>query len=157
MRRIQFQRDEEGSSLAEFSLCAFLLVMVLLGMVEMGRMILVYTTIANAARAGARYAIVHGGDRTGTGATGASGSGSVTQVQTVVQDFASAGLVNLPVGDITVTYPQASSTGPCTSAGNLVGCTVQVAVSYPFTPLLGYFNSLLSVSLSSTSEGVITF
>jgi hypothetical protein len=34
---------------------------------------------------------------------------------------------------------------------------VQVKVTYPFTPLLGYFNSMLSVNLSSTSEGVITY
>lgn len=153
----QLLKREEGSSIFEFSLSAFMLVMVLLGVVEMGRMILVYTTITNAARAGARYAIVHGVDRTGTGTGGPSGSGSVTQVQTVVQNFASAGLISLPTSAITVTYPQASATGPCTSAGNAVGCTVQVAVSYPFTPLLGYYNSMLSVSLSNTSEGVITY
>ena len=157
MRWTRLRKNQEGSSIVEFSLCAVLLVMVLLGVVEMGRMILVYTTISNAARAGARYAIVHGGDRGGTGATGSSGSGNVTQVQTVVQNFASAGSVNLPVGDITVSYPQASSTGPCTTAGNLAGCTVKVAIAYPFTPLLGYYNSMLSMTLNSTSEGVITF
>jgi hypothetical protein len=32
-----------------------------------------------------------------------------------------------------------------------------VKVTYQFDPLLGYFNSMLSVPLSSTSEGVITF
>jgi Flp pilus assembly protein TadG len=153
----QSWKREEGSSIFEFALSAFMLVMVLLGVVEMGRMILVYTTIANATKAGARYAIVHGGDRTGSGVNGPSGDGSVTQVQTVVQNFASAGLMSLPTNDITVSYPQHNSTGPCTSAGNLAGCTVTVSVTYPFTPLLGYFNSMLSVSLSSTSEGVITF
>jgi Flp pilus assembly protein TadG len=157
MRWTRLRKNEQGGSLVEFSLCVFLLVMVLLGVVEMGRMILVYTTIANAARAGARYAIVHGGDRTGTGANGPSSAANVTQIQTVVQNFAGAGLIQLPVSAITVSYPQASASGPCTSAGNLAGCTVSVAISYPFTPLLGYYNSLLSVSLSSTSEGVITF
>jgi Flp pilus assembly protein TadG len=156
----KLQRHEEGSSLVEFALSAFMLVMVLLGVVEMGRMILVYTTIANAARTGARYAIVHGGERTASGVDGPSGAGSVTQVQTVVQNFASAGLISLPANAITVSYPQAGTTtvpGSCGVAGNAAGCTVTVAVSYAFNPLLGYYNSMLSMRLNSTSEGVITF
>lgn len=143
----------EGSSTVEFSLIAVMFVMLLLGVIEMGRMILVYTTIAHAAKAGARYAIVHGNFRTGAGASGPSGPGSDTQVKTVVQNFASAGLITLPADDITVNYP---TTGVA-YAPNGPGCLVQVTVSYPFTPLLGYFNSMLSVSLSSTSEGVITY
>ena len=43
---------------------AVLTVIMLLFVVEMGRMLLVYTTVANAARAGVRYAIVHGSTRT---------------------------------------------------------------------------------------------
>lgn len=148
---------EEGNAIAEFGACAVLLVMVLIGVVELGRMILVYTTIADATRAGARYAIVHGADRTGSGADGPSGQGSDAQVKTVVKNFASAGMITLPDTAINVTYPQASATGLCTSSGNLAGCQVQVSVTYQFLPLLGYYNSMLSVPLSSTSEGVIAF
>jgi Flp pilus assembly protein TadG len=146
-------RREEGNSMVEFSLVAVMFVMLLLGVVELGRMILVYTTIAQAAKAGARYAIVHGSFRTGTGVDGPSGPGNTTQVQTVVQNFASAGPLQTSSLTTTVTYPTIS--GLCGT--NQPGCPVQVTVSYPFTPLLGYFNSMLSVSLSSTSEGVITF
>jgi hypothetical protein len=42
---------------------ALMTVIMLLFVVEMGRMVLVYTTVANAARAGVRYAIVHGSSR----------------------------------------------------------------------------------------------
>lgn len=137
-----------GSSLIEFSLVAFMSVIVLLGVVEMGRMVLVYTTLANAARAGARYAIVHGGDRTGSGVNGPSGPGSTTQVQTVVQNFASAGLLNTSNLTITVSYP---------NGVNSAGSPVSVTVTYPYDPFIAYFNPILSTNLGSTSEGVITF
>ena len=71
-RRITGSR---GTSLIEFSLCAFLVIMVLMSIIEMGRLVLLYTTVSNAARAAARYAIVHGSSRTGSGNTGPSGPG----------------------------------------------------------------------------------
>lgn len=148
LRDSQRWKAEQGSTLVEFSLIAFMFIIMLLAVVEMGRMLLVYTTVANAARAGARYAIVHGGERTGSGSSGPSGPGSVAQVQAVVQDFASAGLVNTSRLTITVSYP---------TGLNTAGSPVSVTVSYPYDPLVSYFNSALSVTMGSTSEGVITF
>jgi Flp pilus assembly protein TadG len=148
---IGFRKMDRGSSLLEFALIAVMFVLVLLGVVEMGRMVLVYTTVANAARAGARYAIVHGGDRTGTGADGPSGPGSpctCTQVKTVVKNFASAGLLTTSNLNISVTYP---------NGVNTAGSPVSVTVTYPYDPLVAFFNPLLSNTLGSTSQGVITF
>ncbi len=141
-------RSEEGSNLVEFALVAFMFIIVLLSIVEIGRMALVYTTMANAARAGARYAIVHGGERTGTGVNGPSGPGSTTQVETVVKNFASSGLLDTSKLTVTVTYPNGLNT-----AGSLV----LVAVSYTYDPIVSYFSSILSTTLGSMSEGVITF
>jgi Flp pilus assembly protein TadG len=144
---IERWRGDRGSSLVEFSLIAFMFIIVLLGVVEMGRMVLVYTTIANAARAGARYAIVHGSDQT----VSSSGPGSpctCPQIQTVVKNFASAGLVNTSLLTITVNYP---------NGVNTPGNPVQVTVTYPYDPLVKYFSSLLNDTMGSTSEGVITF
>ena len=74
----------------------------LLSIVEISRMALVYTTVANAARAGARYAIVHGATRTGSGVDGPSGPAqNPPQVVTVVKNFASAGL--LSTGSLIIT------------------------------------------------------
>jgi Flp pilus assembly protein TadG len=117
-------------------MCVFLLIMLLIGVVEIGRMVLVYTTIANAARAGTRYAIVHGTDS------------SVTpdQVRAVVRNYLSAAPMTAGSADVNVTYGVSSMT---------IGSTVTVQVSYLFDPLTTYFP--LSVNLGSTSEGVITF
>jgi Flp pilus assembly protein TadG len=143
-------RKDEGSSLVEFSLIAFTFIILLLSVVEMGRMVLVYATVANSARAGARYAIVHGLERTGTGINGGpSGPGSYANVTTVVQNFASAGLLNTALLTVTVSYPD--------STLNAAGSRVIVQVSYPYDPLVAYFNSTLSITMGSTSEGVITY
>jgi Flp pilus assembly protein TadG len=132
----------------EFSLVGFILCMVVLAVLEMGRMILVYTTVANSARVGVRYATVHGSSRTaGSGLTNASGpSGNPAQVLTVVKDFASAGMLTTSQLVITVAYPGAS---------NAPGQLVNVTVSYPYNPLTTWLP--LKVNLGSTTQGVIVF
>jgi len=136
-----------GQTLVEFALVAFLAVILLLSVVEIGRIALVYTTVANAARAGARYAIVHGATRTGSGVDGPSGpAGNPPEVVTVVRNFASAGLLAAGNLIITVNYPGAS---------NAPGQRVSVTVIYPYDPLTTYFP--LQVRLGSMSQGVIAF
>ena len=136
-----------GQTLVEFSLVTFLMMVLLLSIVEISRMVLVYTTVANAARAGARYAIVHGATRTGSGVDGPSGpAGNPPEVITVVKNFASAGLLSTGLLVITVNY---------TGASNAPGQPVSVTVVYPYDPLTTYFP--LRVRLGSTSQGVIAF
>ena len=151
IRGIERWRADRGSTMVEFSLISLMFIIVLLGIIEMGRMVLVYTTVANAARAGARYAIVHGKDQSGTAETTSGPSGPTCPcagVNTVVQNFASAGLLTTSNLTITVTYP---------GGNNKPGSLVKVAVSYPYDPLVTYFNSLLNTTFGSTSEGVIAF
>lgn len=139
--------NARGQTLVEFSIVACLSVILLLSIVEISRMALVYTTIANAARAGARYSIVHGGTRTGSGVDGPSGPApNPPQVVTTIKNFASTGLLSTASLAITVNYPGAS---------NAPGQLVSVTVVYPYDPLTTYFP--LRVRLGSTSQGVIAF
>ncbi|MCU1248003.1 MAG: hypothetical protein JWQ49_1032 [Edaphobacter sp.] len=147
MRLIDRWREDRGSSLIEFALIAFMFVIVLTGVVEMGRMVLVYTTIANAARAGARYAIVHGADQT-VSPSGPGNPCTCPAVKTVVKNFASAGLVNTSALTITVSYP---------NGDNKAGSPVAVKVMYTYDPFVNYFSTLLNKSLGSTSQGIITY
>jgi Flp pilus assembly protein TadG len=144
MRAMDRWREDRGDSLVEFALIAFMFVIVLAGVVEMGRMVLVYNTIANAAREGTRYAIVHGADQT----VSPSGPGNVTNVQTVVKNFASAGLLDTTALTITVSYP---------NGNNTAGSPVAVKVLYTYDPFVNFFSSILNTTLGSTSEGVITY
>jgi Flp pilus assembly protein TadG len=141
-------RGSSGQGLLEFSLVAVMTVIMLLFIVEMGRMLLVYTTVANAARAGVRYAIVHGSSRaTGSAADDASGPGSnPAQVLTVVDDFAGTGLLTPSLLVIHVTYPGGS---------NAPGQSVNITVVYPYNPLTTYFSKALR--LGSASQGVIVY
>ncbi len=137
-----------GQGLIEFSLVGVLTVLMLLFIVETGRMVLVFTTVANAARAGVRYASVHGNTRA-TGATADSASGPASdpaQVLTVVKNFASTGLLTTSLLVIHVTYPGGS---------NAPGQLVNITVVYPYNPLTTYFSKTLR--LGSASQGVIVF
>ena len=130
----------------EFSLVAVMTVIMLLFVVEMGRALLVYTTVANAARAGVRYATVHG-STVGAAANDASGPGSnPAQVLTVVKNFASAGALTTSRLVINVTYPGGS---------NAPGQSVNITVVYPYDPLTTYFSKTLR--LGSASQGIIIY
>ena len=137
-----------GQTLVEFSVVAVLTAIMLLFVVEMGRMLLVYTTVANAARAGVRYAIVHGSTRSaGSTVDSASGPGNdPTPVVTVVKNFASGGLLTTSRLVVHVTYPGGS---------NAPGQYVTVSVVYPYDPLTTYFSKTLR--LGSATQGIIVF
>ena len=137
-----------GQGLVEFSVVAFLTVIMLLFVVEMGRMVLIATTVANAARAGVRYAIVHGSTRA-AGATLNNASGPASnpaQVLTVISNFASAGPLTTSLLVVNVTYPGGS---------NAPGQSVNITVVYPYDPLTTYFSKTLR--LGSAAQGVIVY
>ena len=113
--------------------------MLLFGAFEMCRMVLVYTTIANAARAGARYAIVHGSDQLAT----------ASQIQAIVRHYLQAA----PMAASNATF---SGTPSYPDSCTYPGCRVTVTVNYAYDPFVGYF-PIGNVNLSSTSQGVITY
>jgi Flp pilus assembly protein TadG len=148
LRILERGRSERGSTAVEFALVAVMFIILLVSIVEIARLMLVFNSVANAAKVGARYAIVHGADRTASGVDGPSGPGSTTQVQTVVQNFAKAGLLTTSNLTITVTYP---------NGNNKAGSRVRVTVTYTYDALIPYFSTLFSRTIGSTSQGVITF
>jgi Flp pilus assembly protein TadG len=134
---------QRGSTLIEFTLVCLLVMVIIFAGIEFDRMVLVYTTMANSARAGVRYAIVHGVDN----------PASTDQVKTVVQNFASAGALNTSQLTVTVSYPDTTSSRANCAGGTNPGCLVSVVVQYPYDP----FTALpVGVNLSSTSKGIIS-
>lgn len=141
-------RQRAGQSLVEFTLTAFMTTITLLFIVEAGRMVIVYAAIANAAREGVRYAIVHGSSRSsGSGSTNAAGPGSnPTQVVSVIDNFAGIAPLTTSRLVVNVTYPGSS---------NAPGQSVNVTVVYPYDPLITFFPS--GLRLGSASQGVILY
>jgi Flp pilus assembly protein TadG len=90
--------------MVEFALICVMLMITIFASMEFNRLVLVYTAMSNAARAGARYAIVHGEHRTGTG-DAASGATDKTGVINVVKNFAKSGTLNTDNLTVTVTIP----------------------------------------------------
>lgn len=113
-----------------------MLVILMLGVFELCRMVLVYTTVANAARIGMRFAEVHGADNSATS----------TDVQNVVKSYLTAAPMNTSSSNLFITV---------SGVGGAIGTTVTVTVDYQYDPFMTYFP--LSVYLGSTSQGVITY
>ena len=150
MKTIKRNSAESGATIIEFALVTLILMIVIFASIEFDRMMLVYTTLANSARVGVRYAIVHGEDRTGTGDP-ASGATDSSGVVTVVKNFASAGMLDTSALTVTVSYPASTSS---TDPGNTRGSVVAVSVAYPYDPFVAL---PLHVTLRSATQGIIVF
>jgi Flp pilus assembly protein TadG len=150
MRPGRRRSARRGATIIEFAIVSFLLFLVIFASFEFDRLMLVYTTMANSARVGARYAIVHGATRTGTGDP-ASGATDYSNVVTVVRNHAGAGMLRTANVNVLVQYP--ASTSP-SDPGNSRGSAVVVTVTYLYDP----FTFLpLTVTLRSSSRGIIVF
>ena len=145
-----------GQALPEFAIGALVALMLIFGVIEVGRIFLVYTTVTDAARQGARYAVTHGTNPNDTTATSAQVSAMQADVQTVVKSFLAPGTVNINAGGLTITtaFPNMTCVGG-TCTGTTPGNLVQVTVSYPYDLLIPYYS--INVTLAGTSQGVITW
>jgi Flp pilus assembly protein TadG len=138
-------RGQRGQALAEFSLVLLPLLTLLFGVAEVGRMMFIYVTLADAARNGARYAIVHG-----SYSGSPSGFGNESAVSTKVTSITTAAGITGATAAVTYT---ASGTD---TSGNLTGDTITVTASYTFSPIVALV-PLGSFTLSSTSKGKICY
>ncbi|MDQ5847069.1 MAG: pilus assembly protein [Acidobacteriota bacterium] len=59
MRRKELTNNENGSSIAEFAIVATIFFMLLIGIIEFGRLLYTHNALTDAARRGARYAVLH--------------------------------------------------------------------------------------------------
>lgn len=145
LQRSSLRRSSrQGSTTIEFLFIALTLVVLMLAGIEMDRMLLVYTNLADAAKAGARYAVVRGADRTsGRAGPGANPSNIVSLVQSYATGIDPNNLT------VNVTYPDGTNT---------VGSRVKVDVSYAYDPWLGLLTSnMLGLNIKASSQGIITW
>ena len=129
------QRDERGVELIEFALISILFFMLSFGIMEFGRAIWIYGTVAHVAKEGARFAIVRGSESPRTA--------TVSDVASYVNTRA-AGMTGLIV---TTTWDDPTKDR---------GTVVQVRVDRQFNPALPLVN-LGPITLSSTSRMVIAY
>ncbi|HLI62502.1 MAG TPA: TadE/TadG family type IV pilus assembly protein [Terriglobales bacterium] len=154
LRTIKQQNGEAGSGLIEFTVVALALLTVMLGIVDLGRALYAYNYVSDAARRGARYAIVRGSkcDPTLSGCPVQS-SQDPNLISYVESNADGINTSNLSVTASCCPAGAATCTGgsfPC-DPGN----AVQVQVQYTFnfiTPLLPQ----ASWKMTSTSEMTVS-
>ncbi len=122
----------------EFGLVAPILFLVIVGIVDFGRMMWLSNTVEHAATEGARYAAVRGSNK------------PTVATKQEIEDFARARITLIPTGEMTVNVSW-TPTG-----NNNPGSTVTVQVTYnDFEYLLVGFLGFDPVDLEGTSTMVI--
>ena len=133
-------RNGDGSVVVGFAIAALFFCLLLVGIMDLGRAVWVFGTVAHVAKEGARYAIVEGLD---VNATLAATQSTVT---TYVQNEATT----FGIGQVTVTFPAING---C-NANNKPGSCIAVQVTCQFKPVLAI---LPAIALTSTSQMVISY
>ncbi len=91
-------RKQRGAAAVEFAVVAPIFVLLLFGMIEYGRMVMVQQMLTNATREGARRAVLDGT--------------TLAEVKTTVQDYLTSGNITVYDNEITVTPdPSAAANG----------------------------------------------
>ncbi|MFZ3201823.1 MAG: TadE family protein [Candidatus Acidiferrales bacterium] len=130
---------QRGSTLVEFAVVLTVLFMFLFGVMDFARALYAYHFVANAAREGARYAIVRGST---CSSWGTACPAAASDIQTYLR--------NVPLGinpnNVTVTTTWTPNNNP--------GSTVQVKVQYSFQFILPFLPKSTLV-MTSASQMVI--
>jgi hypothetical protein len=140
--------NERAQALVETALVLPLLLLLIVGLFDVGRAIWLSNTLATAVREGSRYGVVHGalsGSPTGPGAASYTPPDTDTAITARVRSYAT-GVPN------TLTV---RSTWPDGNANR--GSRIVVSASFPFTPILSqvFLGSGLGITLQSSSTLVI--
>lgn len=149
--------SQAGQSLTEFGLVLPIIVMLLLGIFDMGRAVYAFNSVTNAAREGARVTAVNqiAPATTNTSCIENMPVEDVTNPTWSPRACAAAAAVSLGVrpSDVTISYSAPPGTNlACTTPLN-VGCIASVTVTYRWsaiTPIIG--NLMGPISMSSTSQ-----
>jgi Flp pilus assembly protein TadG len=130
LQRLRLHSNDEGSTMVETSLMIVVIFAVVFWVFEICMFIYTYTTIADAANEGVRYAVVN---------TGGDSSGTTTKVRT----YAQISLHDVSAMTTSVTFPDGDATPPN---------RVRVTVTYTYVPYLStYFTN--PPRISAYAEG----
>lgn len=137
----QRARGDRGAELVEFALVFPLLLLTVMGIIDTGFLFQRYEVVTNAAREGARIAVLPGYAQ--------------QDVEDRVEDYLTAG--GLVAGDATVSFlaPAAVNVGgPGGVCMTLTGVTVTYPHNFTFVgPILGFFSqNLTSATLTATAQ-----
>jgi Flp pilus assembly protein TadG len=131
------RRVPAGQTFAEFALVTGVFLLLMFGLMEMATTVFAYTTICEAAREAARYAIAH----SPTSANPATNS----QIQQVA--ISAAPSLGLTATNVSVSWP-ADSNLPSKK-------DIQITISYPYTLRIPMM-SPITLTLAATSQSLVS-
>jgi Flp pilus assembly protein TadG len=154
IRRCMHQR---GQVAIEFLFTVLFVMFFVLGFLELVMLMFSYNVVADGAKEGVRFAIVHGTLSTSCNGPGDPKDATITcdntkaGVKTAVTTYANHSGQSITNGQITVTYSNPNGGSACSTPG----CAVEVQVAHLYRPFFGL--GWPTVTMHATSEGVVTF
>ena len=153
-RGVDPARDEQGSSIVEFALTFIVVMALIFGVIQLCYAFYTYQVMNEYARAGARYAIVHGLNCT-LPSNASCFNDSSAELQTVVRNY---GYPGINPNNLTVTKANTFAPGQtaCLTAGCAgTGDQITVTVTYPYTLSIPFIPSKFW-TMSSSSTMIIS-
>ena len=138
---------ERGQALVEFALVGIALALLVLGLLDVGRAVWNYNTLAHATREGTRNAMVHGADSSdpwGPGSAYFTPPNTDTKVRETVESFSSG----MDTSQLTVEAEWLDGT-------NEAGTRIKVTSHYSYDPIFDVFG-IASFTMSNSSTMEIT-
>jgi Flp pilus assembly protein TadG len=133
------RKSEAGAALVEFAIAVPLLLLLLVGLVEIGRLTYFGIQVANAARAGAQYGALAYPDTNQTNmqiAAGNDGQNDIANLTTTAQYVCACW--NPALGTMTPAAPTVAACSVACSTGGHIVSYAQVSVSGTIYPLFNY-------------------
>ena len=137
------RRRSRGQGLVEFAVVLPVIVLVVFGVLDLGRGVFTYNALGQAARQASRTAMV---------------DQDLTDIRSAAIDYAPT--LGLQAGDVTVCFKDydsnltncGSSADDCPQNDRFIGCLAIVEVEMTYTPMTPIIGSIIgSVPMSSTS------
>ncbi len=143
------KKGQAGQAAVEFALIIVFLVVFLISFLEITALVYTYSVLADSAKEGVRFGVVHGtlsSTCNGPGAAGIACDAGATGVKAAVSNYLSSSLHDKAAMTVTPTYPDGSSKP---------SSRVRVVVSYPYQPFFGL--GWPTVTVNAAAEGKIYF
>lgn len=143
-----------GQSLAEFAIVFPIMIFVLVAFVEIGRAVHAYTTLTNAARQGARVAVVNQiGYATECDTSRPIEDPADAHWSVVGCAVAAGSTLGIDASAVSVSFAAPPGTTLSCSPTLRIGCIASVTVDYSFQPITPLVSVVLGpISMSSTSQ-----
>jgi Flp pilus assembly protein TadG len=151
MQSVRQKNGEAGSALVEFALATIVMLVVLFGIIDMGRAAFAYDWVSNTARTATRYAMVRG-TSCSTLLSGCNVGPPQGGYETDVRAYVNSQAIGIDTSKVTVT----ANCEPCTEPSCPLPCApsnqVVVHVKYVFS----FVSPLVPLTWDMNSESAMT-